>query len=75
MQIYIYKCTPDPMVKGKSFEKCKKEQMDVQCASAVGSFLSVWIKSYPDIVYISGMFWQKSNPDIDHWNGIESVLQ
>ena len=47
--IYIYKCTPDPMVKGKSFEKCKKEQMDVQCASAVGSFISVWIKSFPDI--------------------------
>jgi hypothetical protein len=54
------------MVKGKSFEKCKKEQMDVQCASAVGSFISVWIKSFPDIVYISGKFWQKSNLDIDH---------
>ena len=44
---HAYKRTPDPMVKGKSFEKCKKEQMDVQCASAVGSLMNVWIKSYP----------------------------
>jgi hypothetical protein len=49
--------------------------MDVQCASAVGSLMSVWIKSYSDIVHITGMFWQKSNLYIDQWNGVENVLQ
>jgi len=25
---------------------------------------------YPDIVQVSGTFWQKSSPAIDHWNGV-----
>ena len=25
---------------------------------------------YPDIVQVSGAFWQKSSPAIDHWNGV-----
>ena len=25
---------------------------------------------YPDIVQVSGTFWQKSSPIIDHWNGV-----
>ena len=25
---------------------------------------------YPDIVQVSGVFWQKSSPAIDHWNGV-----
>ena len=24
---------------------------------------------YPDIVQVSGTFWQKFSPAIDHWNG------
>jgi len=49
--------------------------MDVQCALVVGSLMSVWIKSYLDILYVSSMVWQKSTLDIDHWNGVENVLQ
>jgi hypothetical protein len=47
--------------------------MDVLYASAVGSLMSKHIRSYPDIVYISGLFWQKSSLDIDHWNGVKNV--
>jgi hypothetical protein len=47
--------------------------MDVIYASAVGSLMSTQIRSYPDIVYVSGLFWQKSSPDIDHWNGVKDV--
>ena len=25
---------------------------------------------YPDIVQVSGTFWQKSSPAIDNWNGV-----
>ena len=25
---------------------------------------------YPDIVQVSGTFWQNSIPAIDHWNGV-----
>ena len=25
---------------------------------------------YPDIVQVSGTFWQKSSPATDHWNGV-----
>ena len=25
---------------------------------------------YPDIAQLSGTFWQKSSPAIDHWNGV-----
>jgi hypothetical protein len=44
--------------------------MDVLYASAVGSLMSTYC---PDIVHISGLFWQKSSPDIDHWNGVKNV--
>jgi hypothetical protein len=47
--------------------------MDVLYASAVVSLLSTQIRSYPGIVYVSGLFWQKSSPDIDHWNGVKNV--
>jgi hypothetical protein len=47
--------------------------MDVLYASAVGSLMSTQIKSYPDIVHVSGLFWQKSTPDIDYWNGVKNV--
>jgi hypothetical protein len=47
--------------------------MDVLYASAVGSLMSIKIRYYPDIVHISGLFWQKSSPDIDHYNGVKNV--
>jgi hypothetical protein len=47
--------------------------MDVLYASAVGSLMSTQIRFYPDIVHVSGLFWQKSSPDIDHWNEVKNV--
>jgi hypothetical protein len=47
--------------------------MDVLYASAVGSLMSTQIRSYPNIVYVSRLFWQKSSPDINHWNGVKNV--
>jgi hypothetical protein len=47
--------------------------MDVLYASAVGSLMSTQIRYYSDIVYISGLFCQKSSPDIDHWNRVKNV--
>jgi hypothetical protein len=47
----------------------------VPYASAVGSFMSAQIRIYLDVAHISGSFWQKSSPDIDHWNGVKKVLQ
>ena len=35
-------------------------------ASAVGSSVSVQVRTYPDVAHVCGMFWQKSGPDIDH---------
>jgi hypothetical protein len=40
--------------------------MDVLYALAVGSSMSIKIRPYPNTVHVSGLFWQKSNPDIDH---------
>jgi hypothetical protein len=48
--------------------------MDVLYASAVGSLMSIQIRPYPDIVHVSGLFWQKSSPDIDHWNGVKKNI-
>ena len=46
-------------------------------ASAIGSLMSVQVqvRIYSDIVYVSEIFWQKFSLDIDHWNGVENVLQ
>ena len=38
------------------------------------SLMNAQIRTYTDIAHVFGMFWQKSNPDIDHWNGIKKVL-
>jgi hypothetical protein len=35
--------------------------------------MSTQIRYCPDIVHISGLFWQKSSPDIDHWNGVKNI--
>src|SRR6185437_4905987 len=29
---------------------------------------------YPDIAQVSGIFWQKSSPVIDHWNGVRECF-
>jgi hypothetical protein len=47
--------------------------MDVLYVLAIGSLMSTQIRTYPDIVHVSGFFWQKSSPDIDHWNGVKIV--
>jgi hypothetical protein len=47
--------------------------MDVLYASAVRNLMSIKIRYYPDIVHISGLFWQKSSPDIDHRNRVKNV--
>jgi hypothetical protein len=47
--------------------------MDVLYALAVESLMSTHIRYYPDIVHVSGLFWQKSSPDIEHWNGVKNV--
>ena len=45
------------------------QKKKVPCASAVGSKISAQT-IYPDIAQVSGIFWQKSSPAIDHWNGV-----
>ena len=38
----------------------------VPYALVVGSLMNIQVTTYPDVAYISGIFWQKSSPDIDH---------
>ena len=52
------------------------DQMNmVPYALGVGSLMNVQVRTYPDVAYIPGIFWQKSSPDIDHWNGVKNILQ
>ena len=52
------------------------DQMNmISYASVVRSLMNVQVRTYPDAAYVSGIFWQKSSPDIDHWNGVKNVLQ
>ena len=68
------KPAPVPIVKGNSFVnlQCSRNQYEIDqmnmvpYASAVGSLMNVQVRTYPDVAYVSGIFWQKSNPDIDH---------
>ena len=77
------KPAPVPIVKGNSFRnfqcsknKCEIDQMDVLYASAVGSLLNAYKQELTLTQFMyPGCFWQKSSPDIDHWNGVENVLQ
>jgi hypothetical protein len=43
----------------------------VPYASAVGSLMNAQVWYYPNVVHVSGLFWQKSSLDIDHWNGVK----
>ena len=66
------------IVKGNIFEnfKCSRNQYEIDqknmvpYASAIGSLMcvQVQVRTYPDVVYVSRIFWQKSSSDIDHWN-------
>ena len=61
------KPTLAPIVKGNRFVnfQCSKNQYEidqmnmVSYASAVGSLMSVQVqvRTYPDVVYVSGIFW------------------
>jgi len=81
--MHASKPMPVPIVKGNRFEnfKCFRyryeiDQMNmVPYASAIGSLMNIQVTTYPDVAYISGIFWQKSSLDIDHWNGVKNVLQ
>ena len=81
--MHASKPTPALIVKGNRFgnfqcfrNRYEIDQMNiVPYASAVGSLMNVQVRTYPDVSYVSGIFWQKSSPDIDHWNGVKNVLQ
>ena len=72
--MHASKPTSAPIVKGNRFGnlQCSRNQYEIDqmnmapYASAVRSLMSVQVRTYPDVAHISGMFWQKSNPDIDH---------
>ena len=49
--------------------------MDVIYASAVGSLLNAYKQELTLTQFMyPGCFWQKSSPDIDHWNGVEECF-
>ena len=83
--MHVSKPTSAPIVNGSSFGnfKCSRNRYEIDqmnmvpYASAVGSLISVQVqvRTYPDVVYVSGIFWQMFSPDINHWNGVENVLQ
>ena len=65
--MHASKPTPAPIVKGNRFRnfKCSRNRYEIDqmnmvpYASAVGSLMSVQVqvRTYPDIVYVSGIFW------------------
>ena len=63
--MHASKPTPAPTVKGNRFEnfKCSRnlyeiDQMNmVPYASAVGSLINVQVRTYPDVAYVSEIFW------------------
>ena len=72
--MHVSKPMPAPIVKGNRFGnfQCFRNQYEIDqmnmvpYASAVGSLMSEQVRTYPDVAHVSGMFWQKSSPDIDH---------
>ena len=76
--MHASKLAPAPRVKGNRFGnfKCSRNRYEIDqknmvpYASVVGSLMSVQVqvRAYPDVVYVSGIFWQKSSSGIDHWN-------
>ena len=81
--MHASKHTSAPILKGNRFGnfQCSRNRYEIDqmnmvpYVSAVESLMSVQVRTYPDIAHISGMFWQKSSPDIDYWNRVKNVLQ
>ena len=83
--MHASKPTTAPIIKSNKFGnfKCSMNRYEIDqinmvpYASVVGSLMCVHVqvRTYPDIVYVSRIFWQKSSLDIDHWNRVENVLQ
>ena len=76
--MHASKYTSAPIVKSNRFGNfnCSRNRNEIDqknmvpYASTVGSFMcvQVQVRTYPDVVYVSGIFWQKSSSDINHWN-------
>ena len=72
--MHASKPTSAPIVKDNRFGnfKCSWNRYEIDqinmvpYASAVGSLMNVQVRTYPAVAYVSGIFWQKSSPDIDH---------
>ena len=72
--MHASKPTPAPIVKGNRFGnfQCYRNRYEIDqmnmvlYALAVGSLMNVQVRTYPDVACVSGIFWQKSSPDIDH---------
>ena len=74
--MHASKPTSAPIVKGNIFRnfQCSRNRYEIDqmnmvpYASAVGSLMNVQVRTYLDVAYVSGIFWQKSSLDIDHCN-------
>ena len=63
--MHASKPTPAPIVKGNRFEnfKCFRNKYEIDqmnmvpYASPVESLMSVQVRTYPDVAYISRIFW------------------
>ena len=63
--MHASKSTPAPIVKGNRFEnfQCSRNRYEiyqmniVTYASTVGSLMNVQVRTYPDVSYVSGIFW------------------
>jgi hypothetical protein len=63
--MHASKLTPAPIVKGNRFGnfQCSRNQYEidqmnmVSYASAVGSLMIAQVRTYPNVVHVSGMFW------------------
>ena len=74
--MHASKPTPAPIVKGNRFgnSKCSRNRYEIDqvnmvpYALVVGSLMSVQVqvRTYPDVVYVFRIFWQKSSSDMDH---------
>jgi len=62
--MHVSKTMPAPIVKGNRFGnfQCSWNQYEIDpmnmvpYASVVGSFMSAQVRTYPDVVQVSGMF-------------------
>ena len=74
--MHASKPTTAPIIKSNKFGnfKCSMNRYEIDqinmvpYALAVGSLMSiqVQVRTYHDVVYVFGIFWQKFSPNIDH---------